>query len=71
MKIDGGEVTELATVAVSDRLLRIMMEENFFDRLKKGNKVSFVVYNTNGGAVNLKMSLNGFTNAYNRVKNSN
>ncbi|WP_349764442.1 invasion associated locus B family protein [Fusobacterium sp. SYSU M8D902] len=72
MKIDDGKAVELTTMAVSDRLLRVItLDEQFFEKLKKGNRVSFVVYNTNGGAVNLKMSLSGFTNAYNRVMNSN
>lgn len=58
-------------VAVTDRLLRLITDEDFMEKLKKGNSVSFVVYNTNGGSVNLKMSLMGFTNAYNKVENSN
>lgn len=69
-KIDNGEVIELITMAVSDRLLRLFVGEEFMDKLKKGNRASFVVYNTNGGAVNLKVSLAGFTNAYNRVRDS-
>ena len=71
LKIDMGEVIELMAVAVTDRLLRLITDEDFMEKLKKGNNVSFVVYNTNGGSVNLKMSLMGFTNAYNKVENSN
>lgn len=71
LKIDKGEVIELMAVAVTDRLLRLITDEDFMEKLKKGNSVSFVVYNTNGGSVNLKMSLMGFTNAYNKVENSN
>lgn len=67
-KVDKGEVIDLTTLAVSDRILRILAEDKFFDKLKKGNNVSFVAYNTNGGSVNLKTDLNGFTKAYNRVK---
>lgn len=69
-KIDNGEAIELTTIAVSDRLLRLLVEEDFMDKLKKGNRVTFLVYNTNGGAVNLKMSLSGFTKAYNKVRDS-
>lgn len=70
VKIDSGDVIKVETIAVSDRLLRLIVEEDFFDKLKKGNKASFVVYNTNGAAVNLRTSLIGFTKAFEKVKNS-
>ena len=68
MKIDGGEVIQVAGVAVTDRLIRLAIDDDVMDKIKKGNKLAIVATNQDGGTVNLITSLTGFTDAYNRVK---
>ena len=68
MKIDGGEVIQVAGVAVTDRLIRLALEDDVMDKIKKGNKLAVVATNQDGGSVNLITSLAGFTNAYDSVK---
>ncbi|MGL5124669.1 MAG: invasion associated locus B family protein [Fusobacteriaceae bacterium] len=71
VKIDKGEVIEFDVIAITDNLLRLDVNEKFLDKFKNGTTASFVIYNINGGVVNLKTSLNGFTRAFDQVKISN
>lgn len=68
LKIDGGQVIEIEAVAVSDRLLRLLVDEEFFNSLKKGNKIAIVAYNTNGAPMNIISDLMGFSKAYETIK---
>ncbi|MBP6282295.1 MAG: invasion associated locus B family protein [Leptotrichiaceae bacterium] len=68
MKVDGGEVIQVVGMAVTDRLIRLAIDDDVMDKIKKGNKLAIVATNQDGGTVNLITSLTGFTDAYNRVK---
>lgn len=68
MKIDAGEVIKVIGLAVTDRLIRLVITDDVLDKIKKGNKLAIVASNEDVGNVNLVTSLVGFTNAYNRVK---
>lgn len=68
IKIDAGEVIKVIGLAVTDRLIRLVITDDVLDKIKKGNKLAIVASNEDVGNVNLVTSLVGFTNAYNRVK---
>ena len=70
LKIDGGqgEAAPFQICTEQGCLVREPVDQGLIDRLKKGNGATVMVVAANQGEVNAKISLSGFTKAYNSLR---